>query len=122
MSILARFLLRTFLPVFLAALVFFILIIQLVDLFANLVRYLNLEVPLASIAQVQLLFLPRALAYALPVALLFATGFTLGSLYSNNELIAVFGAGVPIWRFTAPLIALGLLLSVASRLQAGIAL
>mgnify|MGYP002875570232 CR=1 FL=1 len=114
MSILARFLLRTFLPVFLAALVFFILIIQLVDLFANLVRYLNLEVPLASIAQVQLLFLPRALAYALPVALLFATGFTLGSLYSNNELIAVFGAGVPIWRFTAPLIALGLLLSVAS--------
>jgi lipopolysaccharide export system permease protein len=52
--------------------------------------------------------------YALPVALLFATGFTLGTLYSNNELIAVFGAGVPIWRFTAPLVVLGLLLSVGS--------
>jgi lipopolysaccharide export system permease protein len=112
LRILTRFLLRSFLPIFLAALSFFVLIVQLVDLFANLVRYLNLEVPLAAILDTQLLFLPSAIAYALPVALLFATGFTLGTLYSNNELIAVFGAGVPIWRFTAPLVIGGMILSV----------
>lgn len=112
MRILTRFLLRSFLPIFFAALSFFVLIVQLVDLFSNLVRYLNLEVPLPAILQTQILFLPSAIAYALPVALLFATGFTLGTLYSNNELIAIFGAGVPIWRFTAPLVIGGIMLSV----------
>lgn len=114
MRLLGRYLLRTFLPVFLAALTMFVLIIQLVDVFANLVRYLNLEVPLNQILRVQLLFLPQAISYALPVALLFATGFSLGSLYGNNELIAVFGAGVPIWRFVLPLLIVGLTLSLGS--------
>lgn len=114
MNLLTRFLLRSFIPVFIAALTMFVLIIQLVDVFANLVRYLNLEVPPGDILRVQLLFLPQAVSYALPVALLFATGFTLGSLYGNNELIAVFGAGIPIWRFVAPLILGGVVLSVGS--------
>ncbi|MEX2442284.1 MAG: LptF/LptG family permease, partial [Alkalispirochaeta sp.] len=114
MRLLTRLLFSYFVPTFLAALTLFVLVIELVDLFSNLVRYLNLEVPLSSIVRVQLLFLPRALNYAAPIALLFSTGFTLGTLYSNNELIAVFGAGVPIWRFTAPLVLLGILLSVAT--------
>lgn len=111
MSILTRFLLRSFIPILILALAFFVMIIQLVDLFGNLVRYLNLEIPIAQIARVQLLFLPRAIAYALPIALLFAVAFTLGTFYSNNELIAVFGSGVPLRRFTAPLIVLGVLFS-----------
>ncbi len=114
MRILTRMLFRYFVPTFLAALTLFVLVIELVDLFSNLVRYLNLEIPISSIARVQLLYLPRALNYAVPIALLFSTGFTLGTLYSNNELIAVFGAGVPIWRFTAPLVLLGVVFSVAT--------
>ena len=114
MSILTRFLLRTFLPVFLASLAFFVLIVELVDLFANLVRYLDLHVSAAEILHVQILYLPRAVGYALPVALLFAVGFSIGTLYSNNELIAVFSSGVPLWRFTLPLLVLGLVLSVGS--------
>jgi len=114
MRILTRMLFRYFVPTFLAALTLFVLVIELVDLFSNLVRYLNLEVPLSSIVRVQLLYLPRALNYAVPIALLFSTGYTLGTLYSNNELIAVFGAGVPIWRFTAPLIFMGIVFSVAT--------
>jgi lipopolysaccharide export system permease protein len=111
--LLDRLLLKIFLPVFFISLAFFVLIIELMDLFGNLVRYLNLEVPLSAILQVQLLFLPRALTFALPIAVLFAAAYALGTLYSNNELIAVFGAGVPIWRFTAPLIVGGVVLSVA---------
>nr|MDA3949816.1 LptF/LptG family permease [Spirochaeta sp.] len=62
--------------------------------------------------QVQLLFLPRAVTFSLPIAVLFAEAYAHGTLYSNNELIAVFGAGVPIWRFTAPLIIFGFILSI----------
>lgn len=111
MSILTRFLLRSFIPILILSLAFFVMIIQLVDLFGNLVRYLNLEIPLAQIARVQLLFLPRAITFALPIALLFAVAFTLGTFYSNNELIAVFGSGVPLRSFTTPLIAIGIILS-----------
>jgi len=106
--------LRSFLPVFLAALLFFILILQLVDLFANLVRYLSLEVPLGEIARVQLLYLPKSLSFALPVALLFSVAFTLGQLYANNELISVFAAGISLYRFVLPLILLAVLLGFGS--------
>lgn len=106
--------LRNLLPVFLFSLTFFVLILQLVELFTHLVRFLELGVPLADVARVQLLYVPKSISFALPIALLFAGSFTLGNFYSNNELIAVFSAGIPLYRFAAPLIALGLLLSVAS--------
>jgi lipopolysaccharide export system permease protein len=48
----------------------------------------------------------------LPISALFAVSFTLGSFYANNELIAVFGAGVSLYRFVLPLLFLALLLSV----------
>lgn len=112
MRLLARFLLRQSIPILVASLFFFVLIIQLVDLFANLVRFLNLDVPLTEVARAQLLFMPRAIAYALPVAILFAVGYTFGSLYANNELIAVFGSGIPLWRFALPLLVVGMSLSV----------
>jgi lipopolysaccharide export system permease protein len=114
MRVMTSLVLRSFFPVFFLGIAFFVLIIQLVDLFGNLVRYLNLEIPLVDILRVQLLFLPRAISFALPIALLFAVGHTLGTLYSNNELIAVFGSGYPLHRFVAPVWIVGLLLSVFS--------
>jgi hypothetical protein len=39
--------------------------------------------------------------FAIPISLLFSTSFTLGTFYSNNELIIVFGSGIPLFRFIA---------------------
>ncbi len=113
-SVFDLMILKGFAPVFLAALLFFVLILQLVDLFANLVRYLSLEVPLAEIARVQLLYLPKSLSFALPVALLFSVAFTLGQLYANNELISVFAAGISLYRFVLPLVLLAVLFGFGS--------
>ncbi|TVQ25866.1 MAG: YjgP/YjgQ family permease [Spirochaetaceae bacterium] len=107
-------LIRGFFPVFVIATVFFVTILQLVDLFENITRYIDLEVSFAQIAVVQLLYLPRSVHFALPMSLLFAVSFTLGTLYSNNELIAVFGSGVSLRAFVAPLVAGGLLFSAGS--------
>ena len=104
-------LVRTFFPVLLIGTLFFVLILQLVDLFANLVQYLNLELPLETILYLQALYIPRGVLYALPIATLFAASFTLGILYSNNELISVFAAGIPLSRFVMPLLVIGGLLS-----------
>ncbi|WP_455382433.1 LptF/LptG family permease [Salinispira pacifica] len=106
--------LRQFVPVFLVALLLFTLVIELADLFSNIVNYLNQDVSIVEVFRVQLLYLPKSLSYALPICLLFSVSFTLGSLYSNNELISVFGSGVPLFRFVLPLILLGALFSVGS--------
>ncbi|TVR00576.1 MAG: YjgP/YjgQ family permease [Spirochaetaceae bacterium] len=106
-----RMIIHAFVPALVVGTMFFVLILQLVDLFANLVQYLNLELPLETIVLVQALFIPRGALYALPIATLFAASLTLGQLYSSNELISVFAAGIPLVRFIAPLAVVGVILS-----------
>lgn len=107
-------LVRSFIPVFLIATTFFVTILELMDLFQNITRYIDLETPLDAVLRVHLLYLPKSLHFALPMSLLFAVSFTLGTLYSNNELIAVFGSGVSLRQFVAPLIGIGLLMSAGA--------
>lgn len=104
--------LKSFLPVFFIALVFFMLILQLVDLFANLTQYLNQGIPFSQIFLVQMYYIPKSLSSAIPTALLFSIAYTLGTFYGSNELISVFGAGISLYRFIVPLLLVGLLLSV----------
>ncbi len=106
--------LRAFLPVFLAAILFFVLILQLADLFSNLWRYFNNNVSILQMGKIAYLYLPMCISYSIPIALLFSISFTLGGLYANNELIAILGAGISFYRVIAPFIVLSFLLSVFS--------
>ncbi len=114
MKYLTLMILKTFIPIFLTSLLFFVLILQLIDLFSNLVQYLNQEVSFIQIARVQLLYLPKCITFAVPISILFSTAFTMGNFYSNNELISVFGAGIPLHVFILPFIITGLIMSVFS--------
>jgi len=106
--ILDRYLLRQFAVMFVAALGMFAFVILLIDLFAHLVRYLTNEVPFIDILQMSLFYLPQALAYSLPISLIFATAYTLGDLYARNELTSIFAAGIPFRRFSLPLLIVGI--------------
>jgi lipopolysaccharide export system permease protein len=110
--ILDRYLLRQFFPVFVVAVSMFVMLLSLIDLFANLWRYLNYEVPFKEILRVSFYYLPKSFSYALPISLLFAAAYTLGDLYSRNELTSIFSSGIPFWRFSVSLVAVGLLASV----------
>ncbi len=107
-------LLRRFFPVFLIAIAFFVSILQLIDLFENITSFIDREVSFLQVFRVHALYLPKSLHFALPMSLLFAGAFTLGTMYSKNELIAVFGSGVSLRSFVTPVIAVGLILSVGS--------
>ncbi len=109
-----RYLLRHYIPVFLVALAMFVVLLSLIDLFANLWRYLSYEAPGAEILKVVLHYLPKCVSYALPISLLFASAYTIGTLYSQHELTVVFISGIPLWRFTFPLLLLGGLVSLGS--------
>jgi len=111
--ILHKMLMRQIIPVFLVALLFFVMILQLLDLFSNLWRYLQNDVPLWEIAKLAILYFPKCVSLSLPVGLLFAISFTLGNLYANNELISVFGSGISLYYFTYPLLILGFVVSFA---------
>jgi lipopolysaccharide export system permease protein len=113
-SILWLYLLRIFLPALAAALGLFALILELVDLFGNLWRYLAQGAPLLSVLKVMVLYLPTALSNGLPIALLFAASYSLAMLYADNELTVIFGSGVSLARFTAPLFAIALALCAFS--------
>lgn len=104
--------LRTVIPVFLVSIIFFVLLLELVDLFANLWRFLNQDVPLGDIMMIQLYYIPKCISYAFPVSILFSTSYCLGEFYARNELIAIFGAGISLGRFTLPFFVLGFFVSI----------
>lgn len=109
MSILHRMLLQAFLPVFVVAIGFFALVLQLVDLFPNLWRFTTHGVGINQIMRIAWLYLPTTIRYAVPIALLFAITYTLGALYARNEMIAVLGIGMSLRRFVSPLFVVGLI-------------
>lgn len=111
MTVLDRYLLKHFVPIWLVALTMFMLFISLIDLFVDLWRYLHNDVPVSQILMVSLYYLPKSFAYALPVSLLFAAAYTLGDLYSRNELTSIFAAGIPFYRFSLSLLVIGVVAS-----------
>lgn len=105
-------LLRTFLPVFAVTLFFFVLIFQLMDVFSNIQRYVNKDVSVVDIGLIAFYYIPKCISYSIPIGFLFSITFTLGIFYSNNELIAIFGSGVSLYRLVMPFLVIGMLLCV----------
>ena len=112
--ILDRYLAKQFFPVFFIAVSMFMLLLSMIDLFTNLTRYLNYDVAPRDIVRVSLYYLPKSFSYALPISLLFASAYTLGDLYSRNELTSVFASGIPFARFSMSLLVIGLSASLFS--------
>lgn len=110
---LTAYLFKLFIPVFAGAILFFALVLNLVDLLMNLWLYLQNEVPAAVILKVILLYIPKTVWYATPLAILFACSYTLSNLYARNELTAVFASGVSLFHFTFPLLVFSFLMSFA---------
>ena len=112
--ILHKYLLRAWIPVFFTSLLLFTLFVETLDIFVNLIRYLNQNVPWGQILYIQYLYLPSSFSFALPVAVLFSVSFTMSSLYSHNELIAIYASGISLLRFVLPLLFLGIVLGVGN--------
>jgi lipopolysaccharide export system permease protein len=110
--ILDRYLVKQFFPIFVVASAMFILLLALIDLFANIFRYLSYQVPVREILRISLFYLPKCFSYALPISLLFAAAYTLGDLYARNELTSIFSSGIPFRRFCLPLVIIGIFASV----------
>ncbi|OHD13218.1 MAG: hypothetical protein A2Z96_00470 [Spirochaetes bacterium GWB1_48_6] len=112
MKTLQRMLFQNVLYVFLFSIFVFSFFLSLVDLFNNLSAFMRNNVDFLSVLQPTLFFLPKAMSFSLPMSLLFAVAFTLGNMYANNELIAIFCSGLSLKKLVTPILILGLGISV----------
>jgi lipopolysaccharide export system permease protein len=106
-----RYIVRHFVPVFFVAAGLFVMLFLLIDLFMNMVPYLDNFAPMNQILLVSLYYIPKSFTFVLPLSLLFAVSYTLGDLYSRNELTTIITAGVPFWRLSAVFLVIGFGLS-----------
>lgn len=56
-----------------------------------------------DILRSMVLYLPKCISFALPIALLFSVSYLLGTMYANNELMIVLGSGISLVSFVLPL-------------------
>ncbi|MCR5046003.1 MAG: LptF/LptG family permease [Treponema sp.] len=103
---------RLFLPLFIGSMITFAFILELVDLMMNIWKYIFNFVPPAVVGTIMLNFLPKTFTWAVPLSVLFASCFMLSSLYSKNELTALFASGISLIRWSMPLIVFAAALSV----------
>lgn len=108
---LITYLFKKFIPVFLGALMFFSMVLVFVDLLMNLWQFIQNEVAVKDVGRLMLLYVPKTLWYSIPLAVLFASSFTLSNLYAGNELEALFACGVSLFRFTLPMLILSVIMS-----------
>lgn len=105
--------LRSFFPIFIGALIFFVLVLCLTDLFMNLWNYISKGVSSKDVGMIILYYVPKTVWYAIPIAMLFATAYMLSDFYARNELLAIFASGISLFRFTVPLLFIAVAMSFA---------
>lgn len=111
MSILHRYILHFFTRLLLLSLGAFAGIFLLVDFLEKVDDFLEHGAAISLYVLYLLNMLPVAVAQVIPLATLLAAFGTLGGLSKSNELTAMRGGGISIWKITLPLLISGLLLS-----------
>ncbi len=114
MRVLDRYLLTEVLKILAVAVLAFMAVFDLVDLFDNIDTYMDKRAPLASVLRYYLYLAPSEIVLVLPVATLLATLLAVGNLARHRELVAMKASGVSLYRIIVPLLALGLLLSAVA--------
>jgi lipopolysaccharide export system permease protein len=93
------------------ALLCFVLIFILVDLFENLDKFIDNNIGLGLVLIYYLYFIPEIIKLITPISMLLATLFTAGRMTNFNELTAVKNAGVSLFRFMLPFLYVGIIIT-----------
>lgn len=110
-SIVDRYIAKTFFLYFVAGLLVFVTIFLAVDFMSTFARF---EVGMDTLFKYYGYLLPSIVYQMMPVGCLVATVFTLSTLNKSNELVAMFSIGMSLARVSAPILALIAIFSVFS--------
>ena len=116
-----RYVLREWLRVFLITLLGFPILVIVIDLTDKLDTYMGRGIKMDKVALSYIFDLPDKMFLVLPVAVLFATVFTVGALGRHSELTAAKASGISFHRLVRPLVAAGVAAFLAGLLLGEIA-
>jgi len=120
--IIDRYLVREYLTFMAIGLTVAAALFVVIDLLKTLDKYLRVKPPLMYILEHFAYRLPAALHDGLPVVMLVATIFLFLTLSRYHELTALKSAGVSLYRVSAPILGLSLLVAIGSGLFQELAL
>ncbi len=89
-------------------------IFVLVDLFDHAHSFIDNDVSLSVVLLYYAYYLPLIVVLTSPVAMLLATLLAVGGLARRNEIMALKGSGVSLYRILAPVLALSVAVSLAN--------
>jgi lipopolysaccharide export system permease protein len=92
--------------IFLVTMLGFPVLVFVIDLVDNLRKYTEKRVALQSIALSYVYWIPDTVFMVLPVAVLFATVFSIGTFTRYSEITAAKASGISFYRFIAPILVL----------------
>ncbi len=108
MRILDRYVLKSYLTTLGFAILAFLAVFIILDLFEKIDDFLDHDVSLLIIGKYYALRTPEIVLLLLPVGMLLACLFALGSHARNNEFVAIQSAGISVKRTLLPILAAAL--------------
>ncbi|MFH1347388.1 MAG: LptF/LptG family permease [Candidatus Margulisiibacteriota bacterium] len=114
MKVIDRYVLMEMIGPFLIGVVGFVLVLTVDLLFTMADLIINKGVPLWAVLKLLVYKLPSIMVLTFPVSTLFGTAMALGRLSKDNEIMALRTSGISLFRIAAPIIIMGIVVSVAS--------
>tara|TARA_B100000003_G_C10920672_1_gene367118 strand:- start:268 stop:1362 length:1095 start_codon:yes stop_codon:yes gene_type:complete len=109
-----KYLIRQFWNILGIAILGFVSIFIIVDLIENLDRFMDNKVPMKIVIKYYFYTFPWFISIGLPMSMLIATIFSLGSIVKRNEWTAMKASGISLYRITVPLLLSGVFMSSIS--------
>lgn len=113
-KLLDRYISRQFLITFSSLVLGLPLLFIITDLTDNLDKYLGRGLELGPVALSYLYIVPQYILWAIPIAALVATVFTIGGLTRHQEIAAAKAGGISFYRLIAPILILSFIISLGA--------
>ena len=98
-----------FFRIFMVTMLGFPVLVFVIDLVDNLRKYTERKIALQNVAMSYLYWIPDTVFMVLPVAVLFATVFSIGTFTRYAEITAAKASGISFYRFIAPILVMATL-------------
>jgi lipopolysaccharide export system permease protein len=112
MKILSRYIIESFLKIFMLCMCAIIVLYLIIEFVENLDYFVENKTSLRYALEYFVLKLPMIIFQTSPVTILLSTLLTLGGLSKSNEITAMKASGVSIYNITNPLLALTFFISI----------
>jgi lipopolysaccharide export system permease protein len=114
MTVLDKYLVKKFIINLFFSISAFVIIFLVVDLIENIDKFIDRDATVTQVILYYLYYIPYIINLTLPVAMLLACLFSLGSMSQHNEIVAQKSSGISLYRIFTPLFILAFILSIGA--------